>query len=239
MAVKFTSEMINAAIATEKQTGVPASITLGQLVLESGYSSPSNLSTLAKDYNNYFGVKALGSWSGNTTPYMTNSKGQDGAVYRAYSSIEEGFTDHAKILQAERYQQYFREAETIEDYAWGLQKGGYATDTNYATKLISVIKSNNLTQYDGKTGFSVDMSGLNFVFGDSITGSGNTEQITGSTVSSVDDLNKIDSILSTIIVFAVLFAILVIAVVSFMKAFDISMPAIPNVGDLVKGGADE
>lgn len=235
MAVQFTSEMINAAIATEKQTGVPASITLGQLVLESGYSSPSNLSTLAKEYNNYFGVKAIGGWTGGTTPYMTNSKGQDGAVYRAYNSVTEGFTDHAKILQAERYQKYFREAKSIEDYAWGLQKGGYATAPNYATSLISVIKSNNLTQYDGKD-VSVDMTGLNFVFGDtfdSITGSSTTEQVTDVNAA---DLNMVDSILSTVIVFAVLFAILVVAVVSFMKAFDLKVPSLPDVGDLVKGG---
>ena len=229
MAVQFTAEMINGAIATEKLTGVPASITLGQLVLESGYSSPSSLSTLAKDYNNYFGVKAIGSWTGKTTPYMTNSSGQDGAVYRAYDTVTDGMVDHAKVLQAERYQQYFREAKTIEDYTNALQKGGYATDPNYSQKLLNVIKTNNLTQYDGKTG------GLTTAYEDFYSG---TATVTDSATLG-NNLSWVDNTLSTIIVFVVLFAILVIAVISFMKAFNISIPSMPSVSGLLKGGGGD
>ena len=231
MAVQFTAEMINGAIATEKLTGVPASITLGQLVLESGYTSPSSLSTLAKDYNNYFGVKALGSWTGKTTPYMTNSKGQDGAVYRAYDTVTDGMLDHAKVLQAERYQQYFRKATSIEDYANGLQAGGYATDPNYASKLINVIKNNNLTQYDGKTG------GLTTAYEDFYSGTATTEQ--GESILLSNGLGVVDNVLSTVIVFVVLFSILVIAVISFMKAFSISIPSVSTVTGLMKGGAKD
>lgn len=219
MAVQFTTEMINGAIATEQQTGVPASITLGQLVLESGYKSPSNLSSLAKNYNNYFGVTAGSSWQGDTI-VMSNSKGQDTQTYRVYSSVTEGFLDHAKVLQADRYQKQFQNANSFEDYAYGLQKGGYATDPNYATKLINVIKNNDLTQYDGKTAGTLD----NYYAGAS-------EDVLAENTSK--NLGWFDGALSTVIVFIVLFAVAVVGVVGFMKAFNIS---IPNPKKLLKGG---
>lgn len=209
MSVQFTEEMIQGAVATEKKTGVPASITLGQLVLESGYNSPNNLSGLAKNYNNYFGVKYNSNWTGARTPYLTNSNGEDGAYYRWYNNTTESFLDHAKIFELDRYQQYFQNATSVEDYAWGLQKGGYATDPNYATKLINTIKTNNLTQYD-----SLD-------YGDISTLNAFNEDYKNN-ITQTSNSNWYDGILKKVLYFVIFLLVVVVAIVSFMKAFDIS-----------------
>lgn len=147
MSVQLTQEMIDGAIATQQQYGVPASITLGQIMLESGGKYEGGLSTLAYKYNNLFGMTKGSSWSGETI-YMTNSNGTDGQTYRVYSSVTESIIDHGKVLTNDRYTKYTSNASNYEEYAKGIQQGGYATDPNYANKLISVIKSNNLDRYD-------------------------------------------------------------------------------------------
>ena len=148
MGVHLTQDIIDAAKATESKYGVPASVTLAQVMLESGGTNPGGLSGLAYKYNNYFGVTAGPSWDGKTVT-MTNKAGNDTKTYRVYDSIVDSFNDHAKVLQNDRYTQYTKTARTAEDYVDGVAKGGYAEDKNYASKLKNLIKTNNLTQYDG------------------------------------------------------------------------------------------
>lgn len=148
MGVHLTQDIIDAAKATESKYGVPASVTLAQVMLESGGTNPGGLSGLAYKYNNYFGVTAGSSWDGKTVT-MTNKAGNDTKTYRVYDSIVDSFNDHAKVLQNDRYTQYTKTARTAEDYVDGVAKGGYAEDKNYASKLKNLIKTNNLTQYDG------------------------------------------------------------------------------------------
>ena len=159
MGVQLTDEMISGAIATQQKYGVPASITLGQIMLESGGSNQGGLSTLAFKYNNLFGV-TKGSWTGETV-YMTNKNGTDGKTYRVYSSVSESIEDHAKVLLNDRYTKYTSTASNYVEYAQGIAKGGYAEDTNYANKLISIISSNNLDQYDNGTYTGGTTSNLN------------------------------------------------------------------------------
>lgn len=148
MGVHLTQDIIDAAKATESKYGVPASVTLAQVMLESGGTNPGGLSGLAYKYNNYFGVTAGSSWDGKTVT-MTNKAGNDTKTYRVYDSIVDSFIDHAKVLQNDRYTQFTKTARTAEDYVDGVAKGGYAEDKNYASKLKNLIKTNNLTQYDG------------------------------------------------------------------------------------------
>lgn len=148
MGVALTQDIINAAQATEKKYGVPASVTLAQVMLESGGSNPGGLSGLAYNYNNYFGVTAGGSWTGKTVT-MSNKAGNDTKTYRVYDSAEQSFDDHAKVLQNDRYTKYTKTAKTVEEYVDGVAKGGYAEDKGYADKLKNLIATNRLTQYDG------------------------------------------------------------------------------------------
>lgn len=217
MGVTLTQEMINGAKKTEKEYGVPASVTLGQIMLESGGSYSGGLSGLAYNYNNLFGVTAGSSWTGKTI-YMTNKNGSDGHNYRVYNSVADSITDHAKVLQADRYTQYTSKATTVSEYVDGIAKGGYAEDKNYATKLKNIIKDNNLTQYDsGNIGAGT------------LTGSASGSS-SGSTDNKNDDINMFGNIV--VVVIAVL--CIGLAVYCFCKSIGLNLSG--GVTSLATGG---
>ena len=110
------------AIEHEKKYGIPASITLAQAALESGYGR----SSLARRNKNHFGVKS-------------------GDVYVLYKSVEESFKHHSLILLSARYGLLFDlDVSDYEGWARGLQHCGYATDSVYARKLTWIIERYNL-----------------------------------------------------------------------------------------------
>lgn len=150
MGVKLTKAMIDGAKRTEELYGIPSSVTLGQIMLESGGSYEGGLSGLAYKYNNLFGVTAGDSWKGETVK-MSNKAGTDTKTYRVYSSINESINDHGLVLSNGRYTKYTKKAKTVDEFVEGIAKGGYAEAPNYAEMLKSVIKNNNLTAYDGDT----------------------------------------------------------------------------------------
>ncbi|MDR1896752.1 MAG: glucosaminidase domain-containing protein [Prevotellaceae bacterium] len=131
------------AISQMQQSGVPASIILGQACLESGYGT-SRLSTEGK---NHFGIKCHKSWTGETIFADDDAANE---CFRKYKSDEESFKDHSDFLRYNnRYAFLFDLAPT--DYtAWahGLKKAGYATNPTYAEALIKVIENNALYLYD-------------------------------------------------------------------------------------------
>lgn len=147
MSVKLTNEMISGAKETEKKYGVPASITLGQIILESSGDYSGGLSLLGYKYNNLFGVTAGTSWTGKTV-VLSNSAGKDTQKYRVYNSISDSIEDHGKLLASSRYTEKTSSATNYEEYAKGIHSAGYATDPDYSSKLINIIKTNNLDQYD-------------------------------------------------------------------------------------------
>lgn len=222
MGVKLTQLMIDGAKRTEKEYGVPASITLGQIMLESGGSYDGGLSMLASLYNNLFGVTAGSSWNGKTI-YLTNKNGTDGQTYRIYDSQMDSILDHGKVLTASRYTQYTSNAKTIQEYAEGIKKGGYATDPNYASKLMNVITSNNLTQYDGE-GWQGKSGAIN-------TGSvgGNDIVLEDGTAGNMSSVNETDmKWWGDLIVIILSVLLIALSVVFFVLAFNGG--SIQNVG---------
>lgn len=146
----------------QSQTGIPASIILGQIIFESSGKYPGGLSGLAYNNKNLFGIKGKGTaGTSNMFSKEYDAGGDRVSGFRAYNSYSESLNDHAKLLQNERYAKYLRNAKSVEDFARGIKAGGYATDPNYAGQLINIIKTNNLTQYDdGKYTFTGgDVSG--------------------------------------------------------------------------------
>lgn len=130
------------AMAEQDAHGIPASITLAQGILESA----SGRSSLAREANNHFGIKCGSGWQGETTLRSDDAPDE---CFRAYSSPEESFADHSRFLLRPRYAALF-ELE-ITDYAgWArtLRKCGYATDPNYAARLIAIIERYALYAYD-------------------------------------------------------------------------------------------
>lgn len=152
------SPFIKDAQKIQDQTGIPASIILGQIMLESGGRYSGGLSGLAVQGKNLFGIKGkgtAGSVSMPTTEYVNGKAVKVNADFRKYNSYYESMLDHAKLLSKDRYSKYLKEADTINEFAEGIKKGGYATDPSYVNKLLGVIQKNNLNQYDnGKIKFN-------------------------------------------------------------------------------------
>ena len=131
------------AIAEMQRTGVPASITLAQALVESG----AGRSPLAVQANNHFGIKCHEEWDGETF-YKDDDSAKE--CFRAYASAEESYRAHSDFLRSrERYQSLF-DLEPTDYKAWakGLKKAGYATDARYANKLIESIEDFQLYRYD-------------------------------------------------------------------------------------------
>jgi len=131
------------------RTGIPASITLAQSIVESSWGT----GTLATKGNNYFGIKCKDNWTGATL-YQKDDDYRNGRLvescFRVYPSIEASFIDHSDFLSDNpRYAGLFQLSPTdYKGWARGLKKAGYATDKAYARKLIANIEKYQLYQYD-------------------------------------------------------------------------------------------
>lgn len=122
--------------------GIPASITLAQGILESGDGN----SELASKSNNHFGIKCHSDWKGKKVYHDDDRKGE---CFRKYPSAHQSFEDHSEFLKKKRYASLFELKITdYKGWAKGLRECGYATNRKYATLLIQLIETNNLTQYD-------------------------------------------------------------------------------------------
>ncbi len=157
--VKVSNEMIlsyienykGVAQSNMKKYGIPASIILGQAILESGAGTGS----LSEQANNHFGIKCHKEWLGESVRYDDDSIAE---CFRKYNNPSDSFRDHALFLTGRpRYASLFKLDKT--DYkAWakGLKDAGYATDLQYPTKLIGLIERFQLYKYDvGVTGNDV------------------------------------------------------------------------------------
>ena len=132
------------AIREMNNSGVPASITLAQGLLESGNGN----SKLALEANNHFGIKCTTEWRGKT---MLKDDDQKDDCFRVYSSPEESFKDHSEFLKRKRYAALFElDKNDYRGWANGLKSAGYATNPRYAELLISLIERYQLNRFDRK-----------------------------------------------------------------------------------------
>ena len=134
------------AVLEMQRTGVPASITLAQGLLESG-AGQSPLATVA---HNHFGMKCHNDWDGDKY-FKDDDKEKE--CFRAYPTDEDSFRAHSDFLRGrERYKSLF-ELKTTDYKGWahGLRRAGYASDSGYATKLINLIEDFQLYKYDAMT----------------------------------------------------------------------------------------
>ena len=139
-----------AAQASAANTGVPASFTVAQAALESGWGT----SSLARDGKNLLGVKADPAWHGevlyiNTREFLNGAWTTVAARWRKYTDWQDCMDDHAAFLhQNRRYAACF-DCITGKLFAKTVAKAGYATDPDYAAKLISIIDQYQLADLDG------------------------------------------------------------------------------------------
>jgi hypothetical protein len=135
------------AISEMYRTGIPASIKMGQAILE----STSGTSELASKANNHFGIKCGKNWIGKSY-HKADDDYHNGLLvescFRSYDNPEESFYDHSEFLgnpNSPRYQFLFQiDIYNYRAWAYGLKEAGYATDPNYPEKLISIIEKYEL-----------------------------------------------------------------------------------------------
>jgi flagellum-specific peptidoglycan hydrolase FlgJ len=125
--------------------GIPASITLGQGILESG----AGTGPLSIQANNHFGIKCHKEWNGPSVNYDDDTEQE---CFRKYSEPNESYRDHSLFLTSrERYSKLFKlEKDDYKSWAQGLKDAGYATDVAYPAKLIGLIERYQLQKYDAE-----------------------------------------------------------------------------------------
>lgn len=151
--VKVTTQMVLAyiekykAVAKENmiRTGIPASITLGQAILESG----AGTGPLSVQANNHFGIKCHKEWTGASIKYTDDAENE---CFRKYDDPSQSFKDHSFFLTSRpRYAELFEfQKDDYRSWAYGLKAAGYATDKQYPDKLIGLIEKYELSKYDAE-----------------------------------------------------------------------------------------
>ncbi len=136
------------AARVEQDSGLPSGYMLGQAGHETAWGKHEiKMKGGAASYN-LFGIKAGSGWSGKvaevaTTEYINGAAQKVVAKFRAYGSYEESFRDYARLItQSPKYARVPQQTASAQAYATGLQRAGYATDPDYASKLTRAI---NLT----------------------------------------------------------------------------------------------
>lgn len=146
--VKFTgadyvAKYKDDAIREMEAYDVPASITLGQGMIESSYGN----SPLAKMANNHFGIKCHEDWTGET---FTMNDDEPNECFRKYPTVYESYADHSKFLKGRQRYAFLFDLKITDYKGWahGLKDAGYATDPTYADRLIQIIEQYKLYTYD-------------------------------------------------------------------------------------------
>ena len=124
------------------RTGVPASITLAQGIVE----TENGNSKLVKKSNNHFGIKCKETWTG---PSVSHDDDAPGECFRKYTNAEESYIDHSNFLVTRKHYAPLFTLDPLDYKAWayGLKKAGYATNPRYPEMLIKYIETYKLNEY--------------------------------------------------------------------------------------------
>ena len=148
----YLRQALPAAVAESQQYGVPVSVALGQSILESGWGG----SILSSRYNNYFGIKCStsspyqgGCINMGSGEYLHSSYQIISSSFRTYGSRTDSFLDHGYFLtHNSRYGGAFAHTGDPDRFIREVARAGYATDPNYAQKVINLMNAYDLYQYD-------------------------------------------------------------------------------------------
>ena len=144
--IAYIEKYKDIAILEMKRAKIPASITIAQGILESGFGK----SVLALNTNNHFGIKCHQNWTGKTFKYNDDAPNE---CFRVYDDPIQSYKDHSDFLvNRSRYANLF--TLDIKDYkawAYGLKEAGYATNPKYPELLIKYIETYSLDKLDNGT----------------------------------------------------------------------------------------
>ena len=151
----FILSVAPGARASQRKSGVPASVTLAQAILESDWGR----SKLTREANNLFGIKAMrgpgtaGIYEINTWEVYDGQNVTVLAAFKAYTSLADSIADHGRWFHDNsRYHGALRVRDDPRAFAYAINAAGYATDPAYAPKLIGLMDKFDLYAYDVQSG---------------------------------------------------------------------------------------
>ena len=148
----FSQQLYPAARQAASMLGVDPRLLLSQAALETGWGQRMISGNRGENSFNLFGIKADASWQGpkvwvDTLEYRDGVAVRERAAFRAYGSYEESFADYARFIREQpRYQEALRQAGTPRGYIQALQQAGYATDPDYARKVMAIYRGDSIQQ---------------------------------------------------------------------------------------------
>ncbi|MDB4279390.1 flagellar assembly peptidoglycan hydrolase FlgJ [Paraglaciecola sp.] len=149
----FIEQLYPAAQQAAEQLGIDPKALLAQAAIETGWGQFMIHNTSGQNSHNLFGIKADRRWQGdramvNTIEFEQGVAATKKAPFRVYDSFADSMQDYVGFVkQNPRYEEAVKQSQSPRDYFSELQKAGYATDPDYANKVLSVFESEQLKQY--------------------------------------------------------------------------------------------
>ena len=146
---EFVNTMLPMAKEAADRIGVDPRYLVAQAALETGWGKSVMRAQVGSSSHNLFGIKASSNWQGDsaraiTSEFRNGAMVKETAEFRSYASYQDSFHDLVTLLQSNnRYQEVLKSADNPEQFVRELQKAGYATDPNYASKISQIAKQMN------------------------------------------------------------------------------------------------
>lgn len=143
---EFVSTMLPMAEQAAKRIGIDPRYLVAQAALETGWGKSVMRQADGSSSHNLFGIKATGNWQGDqaraiTSEFREGRFVKETAAFRSYDSYQDSFHDLVSLLQNNaRYKDAVNAADKPEQFVRELQKAGYATDPDYASKISQIAK---------------------------------------------------------------------------------------------------
>ncbi|WP_124418170.1 flagellar assembly peptidoglycan hydrolase FlgJ [Pseudomonas sp. LBUM920] len=160
---EFVATMLPMAKAAAARIGVDPKYLVAQAALETGWGKSVMRAEDGSSSHNLFGIKAGQSWQGGqaraiTSEFRDGSMVKETAQFRSYNSYQDSFHDLVTLLQSnDRYKEVVKSADNPEQFVRELQKAGYATDPDYASKISQIAKTMNSYQDYAAAGASTHL----------------------------------------------------------------------------------
>jgi len=146
-AQEFVEKITPYAKSAADELGIDYRVIVAQSALETGWGKHVIKDTQGTNSFNFFNIKANKHWSGesvavSTLEYRNGIAAKEQAHFRRYNTVDDSFSDYTQLLQQPRYAQALSIVDDPEQFVHELQKAGYATDPNYADKIIQIMNNN-------------------------------------------------------------------------------------------------
>ena len=155
-AQSFIKQLYPAAQQAAEKLGLDPKALLAQAAIETGWGKHMIHNTSGQNSHNLFGIKADRRWQGdramvNTIEFEQGVAATKKAPFRMYNSFADSMQDYVSFVQKNtRYQEAIKQSQSPQDYFSELQKAGYATDPEYANKVISVLEGDQFKLYSAE-----------------------------------------------------------------------------------------